>query len=146
MATQFSDTIRNNFGLLNPCEDGDRHPHELEFRQRGQQVFKEVCPMVTTHITDHLAALSLAPADVRRFWLHQANPKMDQLIAKGVLDRVPDKNEAPAVLTEFANTSSAGSVIAFHRQRNDLAAGDIGVICLLGAGYSIGSLVVRKVS
>jgi beta-ketodecanoyl-[acyl-carrier-protein] synthase len=147
LATQFSNNIRNDFGFLNSSEARpgvDRDPHELIFRQRGQQVFKEVCPMVSAHIKDHLAALELDAQDVRRFWLHQANLKMNQLIAKGVLGRVPDENEAPVVLDEFANTSSAGSVIAFHRHRDDLASGDLGVICSFGAGYSVGSIVVRK--
>ena len=70
---------------------------------------------------------------------------MNQLIAKGVLGRVPDEDEAPVILDQYANTSSAGSVIAFHLHRSDLSAGDIGVLCSFGAGYSIGSLVIRKV-
>lgn len=144
LATKFSNTIRNDFGFLNASEDGERDPDELVFRQRGQQVFREVCPMVATHITDHLAALALEPAAVRRFWLHQANLKMNQLIAKSVLGRVPDEDEAPVVLDEFANTSSAGSIIAFHEHRHDLRPGDVGVICSFGAGYSVGSVVVRR--
>ena len=144
LATQFSNNIRNDFGFLNSSEDGTREPHELIFRQRGQQVFKEVCPMVAAHIRDHLATVELEADGVRRFWLHQANLKMNQLIAKGVLGRVPTDDEAPVVLDEFANTSSAGSVIAFHRHRADLAAGDVGVICSFGAGYSVGSVLVRK--
>jgi beta-ketodecanoyl-[acyl-carrier-protein] synthase len=144
LETSFSNSIRNDFGFLNCAEDGERDPHELVFRQRGQQVFKEVCPMVSSHIAGVLAGLGLAPNDLRRFWLHQANLKMNQLIAKMVLGRVPDVDEAPVVLDEFANTSSAGSVIAFHRHRADLASGDLGIICSFGAGYSIGSVVVRK--
>jgi beta-ketodecanoyl-[acyl-carrier-protein] synthase len=146
LATKFSNNIRNDAGFLNPSEDGRREPHELVFRQRGQQVFKEVCPMVAEHIKDHLGSLSIAPDDVRRFWLHQANLKMNQLIAKGVLGRSPTTDEAPVVLDEFANTSSAGSVIAFHRHRADLVEGDLGVICSFGAGYSVGSVVVRKLA
>ncbi len=147
LATQFSNNIRNDFGFLNSSEARpgvDRDPNELVFRQRGQQVFKEVCPLVVAHIKDHLGALELDAQQVRRFWLHQANLKMNQLIAKGVIGRVPDESEAPVVLNEFANTSSAGSVIAFHRHRDDLAVGDVGVICSFGAGYSVGSIIVRK--
>ncbi len=144
LATQFSNNIRNDFGFLNSSEAGERDPHELIFRQRGQQVFKEVCPLVAKHIRDHLAAIALHADGVRRFWLHQANLKMNQLIAKGVLGRSPTDDEAPVVLDEFANTSSAGSVIAFHRHRHDLRSGDVGVICSFGAGYSVGSVVVRK--
>jgi len=144
LATQFSNNIRNDFGFLNSSEVDERDAHETVFRQNGQMVFREVCPLVAAHITDHLEALDLDATGVRRFWLHQANLKMNQLIAKGVLGRVPDENEAPVILNEYANTSSAGSVIAFHKHRGDLAAGDLGVICSFGAGYSVGSVVVRK--
>ena len=146
LATQFSNNIRNDAGFLNPSEIGERDPHDLVFRQRGQQVFREVCPMVSAHISAQLDALGLAPSAIRRFWLHQANLKMNQLIAKGVLGRVPDELEAPVILDEYANTSSAGSIIAFHLRRDDLVDGDLGVICSFGAGYSVGSVVVQRVS
>ena len=144
LATKFSNNIRNDFGFLNASEDGERDAHELVFRQNGQSVFKEVCPLVVKHITGHLDDVGVAASDVRRFWLHQANLKMNQLIAKGVLGRVPDEDEAPVILDEYANTSSAGSVIAFHKCRGDLESGDIGVICSFGAGYSVGSIVVQR--
>ncbi|MGB3733513.1 MAG: beta-ketoacyl-ACP synthase III [Ilumatobacter sp.] len=144
LATQFSNNIRNDFGFLNESEDDERDPHELMFRQNGQSVFKEVCPLVVKHITGHLAEVDVDATDIRRFWLHQANLKMNQLIAKGVLGRVPDTDEAPVILDEYANTSSAGSIIAFHKHRGDLATGDLGVICSFGAGYSVGSIVVRR--
>ncbi|RLE26663.1 MAG: beta-ketoacyl-ACP synthase III [Actinobacteria bacterium] len=145
LATKFSNNIRNDAGFLNSSEVGERDPHELIFRQNGQMVFREVCPMVAAHISGHLAAVDMEAADIRRFWLHQANLKMNQLIAKGVLGRLPTDDEAPVILDEFANTSSAGSVIAFHRHRDDLEVGDVGVICSFGAGYSVGSIIVQKV-
>jgi beta-ketodecanoyl-[acyl-carrier-protein] synthase len=144
LATQFSNNIRNDAGFIVRCEDGERDPFELIFRQHGQRVFKEVCPMVAEHITGHLASMELGADAVRRFWLHQANLKMNQLIAKGVLGRLPTDDEAPVTLDRYANTSSAGSIIAFHEHRDDLASGDLGVICSFGAGYSVGSVVVRK--
>ena len=110
LATQFSNNIRNDAGFLNSSEVGDRDPHELIFRQRGQQVFKEVCPMVAAHIRDHLTGLQLDATQIRRFWLHQANLKMNQLIAKGVLGRLPDEHEAPVILDQYANTASCGSI------------------------------------
>ena len=69
---------------------------------------------------------------------------MNQLIVRKLLDKDPGGEEAPIVLDEFANTASAGSIIAFHRHHSDLKSGDMGVICSFGAGYSIGSLVIRK--
>ena len=51
---------------------------------------------------------------------------------------------APLVLDTYANTAPAGSVLAFHEHRADLQPGDVGVICSFGAGYSIGSVIVRR--
>ena len=63
-----------------------------------------------------------------------------------MLGRTAEAEEAPVILDEYANTSSAGSVIAFHLHRDDLRAGDVGVLCSFGAGYSIGSVGLRKLS
>lgn len=144
LATQYSNEIRNDAGYLNSSEDGERHPHELLFRQNGRQVFRDVCPMVAAQIKSHLEDEGLPLAEVKRFWLHQANLGMNKLIAKTVLGRDPEPGEAPVILDEYANTSSAGSVIAFHKHRDGLAVGDLAVLCSFGAGYSIGSVLLRK--
>jgi beta-ketodecanoyl-[acyl-carrier-protein] synthase len=52
--------------------------------------------------------------------------------------------EAPNILAEYANTSSAGSVIAFHKYSEDMKAGDTGLLCSFGAGYSAGSVILKK--
>jgi len=83
---------------------------------------------------------------VKRLWLHQANLGMNKLIAKTLLGREVELDEAPVILDEYANTSSAGSVIAFHKFRSDLTPGDYAVLCSFGAGYSIGSVILRKYS
>ncbi|MHA6848265.1 beta-ketoacyl-ACP synthase III [Ralstonia syzygii] len=144
MATRFSNSIRNNAGFLSRSEDRNPDDRDQLFRQEGRKVFKEVCPMAAEHIAGHLQSLGHAPADVRRFWLHQANLGMNQLIGKRLLGRDASADEAPVILDEFANTASAGSIIAFHRHRGDLQPGDLGLICSFGAGYSIGSVAVRK--
>ncbi len=152
LKTQFSNNIRNNFGFLNRCERETDAPADDQsspftdklFRQEGRKVFKEVVPMVGELIAGHLADLDIAPEAVKRFWLHQANLSMNEFIARKVLGRDASREEAPVVLDEYANTSSAGSIIAFHKHRDDLAVGDIGVISGFGAGYSAGSIVVRR--
>lgn len=100
--------------------------------------------MVAQLISDHLASMELSGDDIKRMWLHQANLSMNQLISKRVLGREARADEAPTILDEYANTSSAGSVIAFHKHRADFAPGDIGVLCSFGAGYSIGSVILKK--
>jgi beta-ketodecanoyl-[acyl-carrier-protein] synthase len=144
LQTQFSNNIRNNFGFLNRAETPPREPRDVLFVQEGRKVFKEVVPLVAELMQGHLADLGIAPSAVKRFWLHQANLGMNHLIARRVLGREPDIVEAPVILDEFANTSSAGSVIAFHKYHQDLQAGDIGVLCAFGAGYSAGSVVLQR--
>ncbi|RQW29437.1 beta-ketoacyl-ACP synthase III [Rhodobacteraceae bacterium CH30] len=145
LATQFSNNIRNNAGFLNRCDEAGMGAPDKLFVQQGRKVFKEVCPMVGEHIVSHLASLAIAPESVRRFWLHQANLAMNQLISRRVLGREATLDEAPVILDRYANTSSAGSVIAFHLYSADMDAGEIGVLSSFGAGYSVGSVVLRKI-
>ncbi|MFC3092680.1 beta-ketoacyl-ACP synthase III [Alteromonas sediminis] len=142
--TQFSNNIRSNFGYLSRATDEDPYAADRLFHQEGRKVFKEVCPMAAEHIQSHLAQHGYAPDNVSRWWLHQANINMNQLIAKRLLGRDPSAQEAPIVLDQYANTASAGSIIAFALHHEDLKQDDIGVICSFGAGYSIGSLVIQK--
>ncbi|MBH9553796.1 beta-ketoacyl-ACP synthase III [Inhella gelatinilytica] len=146
LATQFSNNIRNNFGFMNRCEDSNFVERDKTFRQEGRKVFKEVVPMAAAHIEAHLGDLGLVPAAVRRFWLHQANLGMNQLVLKKLVGDDAGPDRAPLILNEWANTASAGSIIAFHSHRQDLQAGDVGVICSFGAGYSIGSVIVKRLS
>lgn len=147
LLTQYSNNIRNNFGFLNRADPrGVGQPDKL-FRQNGNKVYREVSPLVARTITEHVHDLGQDLHQIRRFWLHQANANMNALILKLMLgdEASVDPQRAPIILDEYANTSSAGSIIAFHQHSADLQPGDVGVICSFGAGYSIGSVVVRKV-
>ena len=144
LKTSFSNNIRNNFGFLNRADPGGIGKRDKLFRQDGRKVFKEVCPMVAEIIVRQLGDLGIPLEALRRLWLHQANLGMNQLIGRRVLGREPLPEETPVILDTYANTSSAGSIIAFHQFRDDLARGERGVICSFGAGYSVGSLVVER--
>jgi len=123
--TQFSNNIRSNFGYVSHAIDDEVFNPDNLFHQNGRGVFKEVCPMAAKHIEDHLAEVGHTPQDL-------------------TLGRDASLEEAPIVLDEYANTASAGSIIAFTKYNKDLASGSVGVICSFGAGYSIGSLVIKK--
>jgi beta-ketodecanoyl-[acyl-carrier-protein] synthase len=144
LKTVFSNNIRNNFGFLNRAHPETRDARDKLFVQEGRKVFKEVVPMVAQMIVDQMERLALEPTDMRRLWLHQANTNMNRLIASRVLGHEASEDESPTVLDTYGNTSSAGSVIAFHLNHEDLVAGDTGVICSFGAGYSAGTVFVRK--
>ncbi len=144
LKTQFSNNIRNNFGFLNRTAPEGIGADDKLFVQEGRKVFREVVPMVAEMIIAHAADLGIDPTVLKRLWLHQANINMNELIARRVLGREPTAEENVIILDEFANTSSAGSIIAFHRTNDDFMTGDLGLICSFGAGYSAGTVFVRK--
>lgn len=144
MLSKWSNTIRNNAGYTNRCDPETQFNEDKLFHQRGRTVFKDVVPLAAKFITDHLALHDLKPSQVARYWLHQANQQMNELIAKYVLGRPATREEAPIILDEFGNTASAGSLIAFARHNADLPAGSYGMMASFGAGYSLGSLLLRK--
>ncbi len=153
--TQFSANIKNEFGFLDrsefladnaPMYDDINEPvTDKLFLQEGRKVFREVCPKVSEIITTHLANNHIPTDKVKRLWLHQANINMIDLILRTVIGKDADKAIAPIAISEYGNTSSASPMVAFHEHQDGVASGDIGVICAFGAGYSIGSVIVKKV-
>lgn len=153
--TQFSTNIKNEYGFMDRCEflaagtpmypDIEEPVTDKLFLQEGRKVFREVCPKVSEIISTHLAENHIEPSQVKKMWLHQANANMIDLILRSVLGKEADKAIAPTVLAEYANTSSASPMIAFHKHQENMQSGDLGVICSFGAGYSIGSVLVRKI-
>ena len=144
LKTVFSNNIRNNFGFLNRASPEGEGAADKLFVQEGRKVFKEVVPMVAQMILDEAERLAIDPQGLRRLWLHQANAGMNRLIAQRVLGHEANEDESPTVLDTYGNTSSAGSIIAFHIHSDDLSEGDTGLICSFGAGYSAGTVFVRK--
>ena len=114
--------------------------------QQGRKVFKEVVPMVSQLIINHLGEEKIKTDEIKRLWLHQANKSMNDFIGKKVLGRVPKNHEQTNILQDYANTSSAGSIIAFSLFSDDMSKDDVGVLCSFGAGYSAGSVILKKLS
>ena len=143
-ATEFSNNIRNNNGFLRRTRDQMEDRRDMQFMQNGRKVFKEVLPMVSAHILGHLKDEGWGADGLKRLWLHQANKTMNDFIGKKVLGRTPEPGEQPNILQDYANTSSAGSIIAFSKYSDDMQPGDRGVICSFGAGYSVGSVLIER--
>ena len=143
LKTQYSRTSYNDFGFLNRVSGNPDISGRL-FVQNGKKLFKEVVPFASQFILGHLEQMEIARSDLKRLWLHQANMSINRLVSKKVFGRVATPQEAPTILHEYGNTSSAGSIVAFHKNKDDLNNGDIGVLCAFGVGYSIGSVILRK--
>jgi len=143
--TQFSNNIRSNIGYMNQCSPATANDIDKYFIQQGRKVFKEVLPMVSNLIASQMDKVNLAPEDIKRLYLHQANINMNNFIGKKVLGRDPTADEAPIILDEYANTSSAGCIIALHKHHDGFNSGDKSVLCSFGAGYSACCLILEYV-
>jgi len=141
--TQFSNNIRSNIGYMNQCSPETEHADDKYFIQQGRKVFKEVLPMVSNLIASQMEKAQVTPNDIKRLYLHQANINMNNFIGKKVLGRDPQAGEAPIILDEYANTSSAGCIIALHKYHDGLNSGDKAVLCSFGAGYSACCLILE---
>jgi beta-ketodecanoyl-[acyl-carrier-protein] synthase len=144
--TQFSNNIRSNFGYLNRAAEDDvsRVPMDDKLiKQQGNRVFKDVTVASHRFIVDFLAEHGRTPLTVRRFWLHQANARMNQMILKLAFGEEVGHDRAPMVLDRLGNTAAAGAVVALEENHRDMKAGDDGLLCTYGAGYSIGGALLR---
>ena len=146
LLTEFSNNIRNNYGFLNNSSPEGIGKADKLFHQNGRKVFKEVVPKVANLIKNHLESHSIDINNIKGMYLHQANESMNKLISKYLLGFEADQSLAPIVLDEYANTSSAGSIIAFHKNNENLSKNDLAIICSFGAGYSIGNVIVKKIA
>ncbi|MDH4006463.1 MAG: beta-ketoacyl-ACP synthase III [Desulfuromonadales bacterium] len=149
MTTQFSNNIRCDFSYLTRAEAEVDLARFFEpdqwFVQKGRKVFKELLPLVVGLVQAQLNSCDVEISSIKRMWLHQANINMNRFAAQKLLGREAEEHEAPNVLDEYANTVSAGAVVAFHKFHQDLKSGDKGLLCSFGAGYSVGSLLLEKV-
>lgn len=143
--TKYSSNIRNNFGFMNRFDPTTQFGADKLFSQQGRRVYKDVIPMAAKFIASHVEAHGIAPADVSRYWLHQANKNMNDLIAERILGQPATSAQAPMIIETYGNTASAGAAIAFTEHSADLPVGSYGLLAAFGAGYSIGSVAMQRI-
>lgn len=144
--TQMSSNIRNNLGFLTRAAQPDPYVLPMQgnlIKQVGNKVFKEVTVAGHKFIVDFLAQHDLTPQDMRRFWLHQANARMNNMILKLAFGEEVGHDRAPMVLDRLGNTAAAGAIIALRENHEDMKSGEYGLLCAFGAGYSIGGALLR---
>ncbi|HSD90571.1 MAG TPA: beta-ketoacyl-ACP synthase III [Kofleriaceae bacterium] len=142
--SKFSSNIRNNFGFMNRFDPATQFAVDKLFHQQGRRVYKDVIPMASKFIADHVQSHGIAASEVARYWLHQANQNMNELISERILGRPATRVEAPVIIDTYGNTASAGAAIAFTENNADLPAGSYGLLSAFGAGYSIGSIMMQR--
>ena len=144
LITKFSNNIRSDWSYFVRAAEDEKAFDDLLFYQNGNSVFKEVCPMVAEIISSQLDSKNIKPKEISKFWLHQANSRMVNLIVSKIIGSDDfDSSLAPLPIEKFGNLASAGSMFAFNLY-NDLEPGEKGLICSFGAGYSVCSIIVQK--
>ncbi len=144
--TQFSNNIRTNFGFMSRLAQDDPSYLAMEgnlIKQNGNKVFKDVTIAGHKFIVDFLAEHGHTPETMRRFWLHQANARMNAMILKLAFGGEVGQDRAPTVLDRLGNTAAAGAIIALEEKHRDMKPGEHGLLCAFGAGYSIGGALLR---
>ena len=142
---RYSSSVRNNGGFLNRCAPETRDAPDKLFYQDGRKVFGDIVRLVPRFVREQLGQAGLTPEEVSRFWLHQANGRMNEAIVKRLVEgEIGDR--APLVLSEYGNTAAAGALLAFEHHKHEVPVGGAGVLCSFGAGYTIGCHVLRRVS
>ena len=117
LKTQFSNNIRNNFGFLNRAAPGRASGPRQAVRPGGPQGVQgsradgRRDDRRARRRPGHRPARPEAPVAAPGQHQHE------RLIGKRVLGRDATPGENAIMLDNYANTSSAGSIIAFHKQR-----------------------------
>ena len=115
-------------------------PRQGHFLQEGRTV-QMFAIKKTVRCYRHLRDVFAEAGRRLHFVGHQANLMMLEKVCE--LCEVP-KDLHHSNVRDYGNTAGAGSIIAFHNHSSDLKAGDRGLICSFGAGYSAGTVFVRK--
>jgi beta-ketodecanoyl-[acyl-carrier-protein] synthase len=143
--TELSSNIRSNFGFLNRANPETAHHDDKLVTQAGRKVFKDVVIAASRVIRGFLDQAGVGVEGIDRFWLHQANIKMNRALMRHIAgDDIMER--VPITLSDIGNVASPGSVVAFERTRSEAPVGGRGLICSFGAGYSVGALLLKRLS
>lgn len=145
LVSEFSNNIRNNFSFMRAAENDTALHEDNLFKQNGKNVREEVVPITVAHIKNHLNKKNISTFELKKLWLHQANIHMNKKIAEGVLGKeVNMEKNVPTTIGKYANNAAAGVVISFTESKKNMQAGELAMFCAFGAGYSLGSVLVKK--
>ena len=112
-----------------------------QIKMKGREVFRHAVEKLSECIKLSLKKNNLKKDNIDWIIPHQANKRIMDMTAKK-LDI--SKNKVLVTVDRYANTSSAGSIIAFSQYSEDMKEDDVGVLCSFGAGYSAGSVILKK--
>lgn len=153
-----SQAIRTGMGGTRPylagaARGGPRRDADIElggeddpyFYQDGRKVYRDVVPTVVSETAEFLRRNQLSVDDVRRWWFHQPSNLFLGAVLKRLLKRDDPGDRVAVSLDEYGNTSSCGAPLCLA-QDTVTRPGDWGVVAVFGAGYTIGTALLRHLA
>lgn len=129
-------------GSLRPASHATVDAREHFLRQNGRTVFKFAVSQMAASITTLLQRHQLTPRDIAMIVPHQANQR--------ILDATAERLELPpgrmaSVIARYGNTTAATLPLALEEvvREGRVKRGDLVVFAAVGAGFTVGSSLVR---
>jgi 3-oxoacyl-[acyl-carrier-protein] synthase III len=129
-------------GSLHPASHATVEAREHFLKQNGKVVFKFAVSQMADCITTILERHQLTPDDIAMIIPHQANQR--------ILDATADRLSLPpgrmaSVIARYGNTTAATLPLALEEVVQDgrIGRGDLVVFVAVGAGFTVGSSLLR---
>lgn len=133
----------------NPDFEGD----ELFVKMNGRKLYVYAITTVPGVVKDSIEKAGLELKDIKKVFIHQANEKMDEAILTGLF-KLYDEKEIPEgimpmTIRKLGNSSTAtvptllDLVLKGKVEGQEVEKGDYSVICSVGAGMNINSIVYK---
>ncbi len=126
---------------------------DLFIRMQGHKIYMYALSVVPGVVKDSLDKAGLGIDDVNKVLIHQANEKMDEAIVARLLKLYRKKANVaelmPMNINKHGNTSSAtiptlwDQVMKKQIEGHEINSGDILVLCSVGGGMNINSIVYK---
>jgi beta-ketodecanoyl-[acyl-carrier-protein] synthase len=154
--SRLSEHIRTGLGgtrsFVAQSTNGDRPPREpvpgspdyRYFYQEGPTVYHEVVPLVVQSARETVGRAGLGLDAVRLFLFHQASALMIDGIVRRLFRGRTVGDRVALNLERYGNTSSCGVGICLAEEAV-MRPGDLACMTAFGAGYTVGSVLLRKV-
>ncbi|MGQ7869710.1 3-oxoacyl-ACP synthase III family protein [Sunxiuqinia sp. sy24] len=136
-------------GSLNPDYEGD----DLFIKMKGHKLYVYALSHVPGVVKASLDKAGLDLSDVKKVLIHQANEKMDEAILKGVFKLYNEKTIPegimPMSINKLGNSSTAtvptllDLVVKGKMENQSINPGDYIVLCSVGAGMNVNSIVYK---
>ena len=129
-------------GSLHPASHATVEAREHFLKQNGKVVFKFAVSQMAECITTILQRHQLTPDDIAMIIPHQANQR--------ILDATADRLSLPpgrmaSVIARYGNTTAATLPLALEEvvREGRISRGDLVVFVAVGAGFTVGSSLLR---